>query len=176
LGIESYMHNLTGYNLHSKYYFSPTCTICGIWSGWQGVGGKTILPATAHAKLDFRLVPNQKPEDVINSLKKHFRQNSFNVEIEWWEGYSPAYTPLTEPFVITVRNTLQEIYQHEPIIHPWSAGSGPLYLFSDHVPVLSIGVGNASSNAHSPNENIILDDFKQGQICIARLIEEMENF
>ncbi|MHA1207347.1 MAG: M20/M25/M40 family metallo-hydrolase, partial [Candidatus Hodarchaeales archaeon] len=53
-GIDSYMHNLTGYNLHSKYYFSPTCTVCGIWSGWQGVGGKTVLPATAHAKLDFR--------------------------------------------------------------------------------------------------------------------------
>ncbi|MHA1541551.1 MAG: M20/M25/M40 family metallo-hydrolase [Candidatus Hodarchaeales archaeon] len=175
-GIDSYMHNLTGYDLQSKYYFSPTCTICGIWSGWQGVGGKTVLPATAHAKLDFRLVPNQKPEDVINSLKKHFIQNNFNVEIEWWEGYSPAYTPLNEPFVTTVKNTLQEVYQHEPVIHPWSAGSGPLYLFSDHVPVLSIGVGNAGSNAHSPNENIILEDFKQGQICIVRLIEAMENF
>jgi acetylornithine deacetylase/succinyl-diaminopimelate desuccinylase-like protein len=175
-GIDSYMHNLTGYNLHSKYYFSPTCTICGIWSGWQGVGGKTVLPATAHAKLDFRLVPNQKPEDVISSLKQHFNRNNFDVEIEWWEGYSPAYTPLTEPFVTTVKNTIQEVYQHEPIIHPWSAGSGPLYLFSDHVPVLSIGVGNAGSNAHSPNENIILDDFKQGQICIARLIEAMENY
>jgi acetylornithine deacetylase/succinyl-diaminopimelate desuccinylase-like protein len=175
-GIDSYMHNLTGYDLQSKYYFSPTCTICGIWSGWQGVGSKTVLPATAHAKLDFRLVPNQKPEDVINSLKKHFIQNNFNVEIEWWEGYTPAYTPLTEPFVSTVKNTIQKVYQHEPVIHPWSAGSGPLYLFSDHVPVLSIGVGNAGSNAHSPNENIILEDFKQGQICIARLIEAMENF
>ena len=172
-GIDSYMHNLTGYELHSKYYFSPTCTICGVWSGWQGVGGKTVLPAIAQAKLDFRLVPNQKPQDVITALKKHFERNKFNVEIEWWEGYAPAYTPLTDPFVSTVKNTMQEVYQHEPIVHPWSAGSGPLYLFSDHVPVLSIGVGNAGSNAHSPNENIILEDFKQGQICIARLIESM---
>src|SRR5207237_1683436 len=41
---------------------SPTCTICGMCSGYQGPGGKTVLPARAGAKLAFRLVPDQDPE------------------------------------------------------------------------------------------------------------------
>ncbi len=172
-GVQTFIQDLQGLDLLKKYYLSPTCTVCGIWAGWQGEGGKTVLPSTAHAKLDFRLVPDQTPEDVITKLKAHFAENSFNIEIEWYEGYPPAYTPLTDPFVKITEKTFIEIYKHKPMIHPWNAGSGPLYLFADHVPVLSIGVGHAGSNSHSPNENVILEDFKQGQIAIARL---MENF
>ncbi|MHA1331004.1 MAG: M20/M25/M40 family metallo-hydrolase [Candidatus Hodarchaeales archaeon] len=175
-GIKNFILNLTGEELLKKYYLSPTCTICGIWSGWQGEGGKTVLPAVARAKIDFRLVPNQTPKEVIEKLQRHFRMNGFNVEIEWFEGYKPAYTSLENPFVTLVRNTMEEVYNHEPLLHPWSPGSGPMHLFSDSLPVLSIGVGNPESNAHSPNENIEVGDFKKGQKFIARLLENMSHF
>ncbi len=93
------------------------------------------------------------------------------MEIEWWEGYPAAYTPISAPFVSTVEQATADIYHHSPVVHPWNPGSGPLYLFADHVPTVSIGVGNSKSNAHSPNENINVDDFKQGQLCIVRIIE-----
>ncbi|MFW9905715.1 MAG: M20/M25/M40 family metallo-hydrolase [Candidatus Thorarchaeota archaeon] len=173
LGVKKFIGNLQGEELLKKYYLSPTCTLCGIWSGWQGKGGKTVLPAEAHAKLDFRLVPNQTPEDVIQMLRGHFKKHNFNVEIEWFEGYRPAFTPLSVPFVTLLKEVMLEVYGHKPLIHPWSPGSGPLYLFADHIPVLSIGVGNAGSRAHAPNENINVEDFKQGQVCIARLIEKL---
>lgn len=173
LGIKKFIGGLTGEELLKKYYLSPTCTICGIWSGWQGVGGKTVLPAEAHAKLDFRLVPNQTPIDVIQKLRNHFKNNNFNVEIEWFEGYPAAFTPLSVPFVGLLKETMTEVYGHDPIIHPWSPASGPLHLFADHIPVLSIGVAHAGSRGHAPNENIKVEDFKQGQVCIARLIEKM---
>ncbi|MHA1973613.1 MAG: M20/M25/M40 family metallo-hydrolase [Candidatus Hodarchaeales archaeon] len=172
-GIKNFIMDLTGEELLRKYYLSPTCTICGIWSGWQGQGGKTVLPAVAHAKIDFRLVPNQTPEEVLEKLKKHFIENGFDIEIEWSEGYKPAYTPLNSPFAILIKTTMKEIYHHEPIIHPWSPGSGPMYLFAEHLPVFSVGVGNPESNAHSPNENIEIEDFKNGQKFIAKLLENM---
>ncbi|WP_455463495.1 M20/M25/M40 family metallo-hydrolase [Candidatus Hodarchaeum mangrovi] len=172
-GIDQFILNLKGEELLHKYYLSPTCTICGIWSGWQGDGGKTVLPAIAQAKVDFRLVPHQTPEDVVLKLKQHFEKNDFNIEIEWYEGYKPAYTPLDNPFVKVVKKTISEIYLHEPILHPWNPGSGPLYLFTEHLPVLSIGVGNPASNSHSPNENIEVNDFLRGQKCIARLMENI---
>ncbi|MFX1285606.1 MAG: M20/M25/M40 family metallo-hydrolase [Promethearchaeota archaeon] len=173
LGIKKFIGGLYGEELLKKYYLSPTCTICGIWSGWQGEGGKTVLPAEAHAKLDFRLVPNQTPEDVIQMLKDHFKKKNFNVEIEWFEGYRPAFTPLSVPFVGLLKETMFEVYGHTPIIHPWSPASGPLYLFADHIPVLSIGVAHAGSRGHAPNENIKVEDFKQGQVCLAKLMENM---
>jgi acetylornithine deacetylase/succinyl-diaminopimelate desuccinylase-like protein len=175
LGVEKFIQGLQGEDLLKKYYLSPTCTICGIWSGWQGIGGKTVLPAEAHAKLDFRLVPNQSPEDVIQKLRDHFKNHRFNVEIEWFEGYRPAFTPLSDPFIGLVRETMAEVYGHDPIVHPWSPASGPLYLFADHVPVVSIGVSNAGSKGHAPNENIEVEDFKRGKICIARLIEKISD-
>ncbi|MFW9997804.1 MAG: M20/M25/M40 family metallo-hydrolase [Candidatus Odinarchaeota archaeon] len=172
-GIDTFLKGNTGKELLMSYYFNPTCTVCGIWSGWQGEGGKTVLPAVAQAKIDFRLVPNQTPDRVIALLQAHFKKHRFNVEIEWFEGSPPAYTPLNDPFVKLLREVMRDVYNHDPIIHPWSAGSGPLYLFSDLMPVLSVGVGNASSNVHGPDENIEVEDFKTGQLCIANLILKM---
>ncbi|MFX0016492.1 MAG: M20/M25/M40 family metallo-hydrolase [Promethearchaeota archaeon] len=173
LGVKSFIGGLQGEALLKKYYLTPTCTICGIWSGWQGIGGKTVLPAEAYAKLDFRLVPNQTPTDVIQKLHTHFQTHNFNVEIEWFEGYPPASTSLSDPFVGLLKETMTEVYGHNPIIHPWSPASGPMYLFADHIPTLSIGVSNAGSYGHAPNENILVEDFKQGQVCIARFMEKM---
>ncbi|MHA2054144.1 MAG: M20/M25/M40 family metallo-hydrolase [Candidatus Hodarchaeales archaeon] len=172
-GVDSFIQNLSGFDLLKKWYLEPTCTICGIWSGWQGEGSKTVLPSVAQAKVDFRLVPNQTPQTVVETLKQHFKDNGFNVEIEWWKGYPAAYTPISDPFIAIVEQATSEIYNHSPLVHPWNPGSGPLYLFADHVPTVSIGVGNAGSAAHSPNENILVSDFKQGQLCIARIIEKM---
>ncbi len=173
LGVKKFIGELHGEELLKKYYLKPTCTICGIWSGWQGEGGKTVLPADSHAKLDFRLVPNQTLNDVIQKLRDHFKKNNFNVEIEWFEGYPAAFTSLSDPFVGLLKDTMTEVYGHEPIIHPWSPASGPLYLFANYIPVLSIGVAHAESHGHAPNENINVEDFKQGQVCLARLIERL---
>ena len=49
--------------------FEPSCTICGLDSGYQGPGSKTVLPAEARAKVDFRLVPDQSPKDITEKLR-----------------------------------------------------------------------------------------------------------
>ncbi len=71
---------------------------------------------------------------------------------------------------------MHEVYNQDPIIHLWKqeAGSGSMNLFEDHIPILSIGVAHTNNNVHSPNERIKVDDFKQGQISIARLMEKMK--
>jgi acetylornithine deacetylase/succinyl-diaminopimelate desuccinylase-like protein len=54
--------------------YAPTCNICGMWSGYQGLGGKTVLPATAGAKLDFRLVPDQEPGIILTLLERYLAE------------------------------------------------------------------------------------------------------
>ena len=68
-GIDHFIRNLTGgVELRIAEVFEPTCTICGLTSGYQGEGSKTVLPARASAKVDFRLVPDQTPEGVIKII------------------------------------------------------------------------------------------------------------
>ncbi len=65
-GVAKFLRGLEGgVDLRVAEVFEPTCTICGLTSGYQGAGSKTVLPAQASAKVDFRLVPDQMPEDVL---------------------------------------------------------------------------------------------------------------
>ena len=68
-GLNSFINNLNGGDYHSSHVFEPTATINGLVSGYTGPGPKTILPSTASAKLDFRLVPNQDPHIIFNTQR-----------------------------------------------------------------------------------------------------------
>ena len=67
--------------------FEPTCTICGLTSGYQGPGSKTVLPAKASAKVDFRLVPDQTPKQVLQQLRDHLDREGYpDVAIKFLGG------------------------------------------------------------------------------------------
>src|SRR5206468_8209100 len=69
-GVEGFLRGIRGgVELRLAEVFEPTCTICGLTAGYQGPGPKTVLPARASAKLDFRLVPDQTPEQVLRGLR-----------------------------------------------------------------------------------------------------------
>ena len=68
LGVKEFVSGLSGKAL-KEAVFNPTCNIQGIGSGYLGEGMKTIVPASAMAKIDFRLVPGQDPEDIFDKLK-----------------------------------------------------------------------------------------------------------
>src|SRR5437867_7835105 len=68
-GISHFVRDVHGAELKRKHFFEPTCTICGIVSGYTGTGSKTVLPAMASAKIDFRLVPDLTPEKVARLLR-----------------------------------------------------------------------------------------------------------
>ena len=156
--------------MKKKYFLEPTCNICGLWSGYQGPGGKTVTPNEAFAKVDFRLVPGQDPKDLIKKIRKFWDDNGFqHIEITSWDGYEAAQTSINEPFAATVVETIKEVEGHDPVIWPMVGGSGPMYLF-EGVPCISIGCSNSKANAHAPNENIYISDFVIGMKTIANLL------
>jgi len=149
----------TGLELKKAQYFLPTLTIDGLESGYQGPGSKTIIPSTAKAKLDFRLVPNQDPQDVLEKFKKHLDLHQFhNVRITSSRGYPAARTPLSSKYLNIICETGTKIYEQPLIVHPTKPGSGPMYLFSNKMDCFSFACGNANSYVHAPNENIIIED------------------
>jgi acetylornithine deacetylase/succinyl-diaminopimelate desuccinylase-like protein len=175
-GIDHFLHGLTGgVELRMAEVFEPTCTICGLTSGYQGQGSKTVLPARASAKVDFRLVPDQTPEQVLESLRRHLDNLGFSdVQIQFLGGEKPARTDPDDPFVRLVVEAARPIYGHPMRIVPMSGGSGPNHAFVHNLrlPVVSAGIGYPGTQAHAPNENIRLDLYLKGARHIARILKE----
>ena len=174
-GVEAFLKNLDGgVDLRVEESFVPTCTICGLTSGYQGPGSKTIVPAKAAAKVDFRLAIGQTVEEVLEGLRAHLDAGGFDdVEITFLGGGPGARTDPDHPFVKLVSSTAFEIYGHEMEIVPMIGGSGPNYTFIHHlgVPVVSAGFGDPGANIHAPNENLRLDLYLQAAKHITRILK-----
>jgi acetylornithine deacetylase/succinyl-diaminopimelate desuccinylase-like protein len=173
LDLPSFLKGVRGVEYHRRHVFEPTCTIDGLTSGYQGEGTKTVLPATASAKLDFRLVPEQDPEDVLEKMRRHLDRHGFqDVKVVRMSGEKPVRTPLDSPFVELVRRTAAQVYGRAPRMAPNMAGTGPMYHFVRDLglPTVGAGVGYSESRAHAPDENIRVGDFVLGTKHIAAIL------
>jgi len=174
-GIDEFLEDFPDEtSLHIAEVFKPTCTICGLTAGYQGPGAKTILPARASAKVDFRLVPNQTPKDVLSQLRTHLDQEGFpDVQIKFLGGGPPARTDPDDPIVKLVVDTSQEAFGDKMQLVPLTGGSGPNYAFVHTLglPVVTTGIGYPGGNAHAPDENIRIDLYLKGAKHMARIIQ-----
>lgn len=175
-GAKEFIKGLTGgTDLKMEEVFVPTCTICGLTSGYQGPGSKTVQPAFASAKVDFRLVPNQKPEDILKKLRAHLDTEGFSdVQIEFLGGEPAARTDPDDPFVKIVVDTAEDVFDAKMEIVPMIGGSGPNYPFVHDLglPVVTMGHGYPDTKAHAPNENIRIDLYVQHAKHMLRVIKE----
>ncbi len=174
LAIPAYLKGLTGVELLRRNLFQPTCTICGITTGYQGPGSKTVLPRRASAKIDFRLVPNQRPHDVLEKLREHLRREAFGDFVVRSFGLEePWKTPFDAPIVEVVAEAAEEVYGRPPIILPTMAATGPMYAVCGQfgTPAVGTGIGHAKGNSHGPNEHIRVPDYIEGIKHIALILE-----
>lgn len=175
-GIEGFLKDLNGgVELFLAEVFEPTCTICGLTSGYQGAGSKTVLPAKASAKVDFRLVPDQTPPQVLEQLRTHLDAEGYpDVKINFLGGGPPARTDPDDPFIQMVVESANAVYDHPMEMIPMIGGSGPNHAFIHelNLPVATAGIGYPGTNAHAPNENIRLDLYLIGAKHIARILNE----
>ena len=173
-GVSGFLKGMNGgTELRRAAVFEPTATINGLNSGYQGPGAKTVLPARASAKLDFRLVPDQTPEEIGPLLRAHLDAEGFaDVEVRYLAGVKPARTDPDHPFVQLSIRAAEDVYGKPAIVEPLIGGSGPLHPFI-HVlglPVVTSGCGHPQSRVHAPNENIRIPDFINGIRHSARIL------
>ncbi|HEY7588399.1 MAG TPA: M20/M25/M40 family metallo-hydrolase [Thermoplasmata archaeon] len=173
------VHELRGgddpFEVVKTLVYSPTCTICGIWSGYVEEGTKTVNPAVAHVKLDFRLVPKMRIEKQLEKLRTHLSAKGFgDIEIiEHKETLQPSAISMTARVVKAAIRGAVDAYGGEPEVWPWSAGASANGFFNDVVGVPSIsgpGVSYDGSNYHAPNENIRIADFVGGAKHMAAMM------
>jgi acetylornithine deacetylase/succinyl-diaminopimelate desuccinylase-like protein len=174
LGIERFINDEHGLDVLKRLHYGPTVTICGIQAGYTGEGMKTVLPNTAFAKIDCRLVPDLTPEICISLLRAHLDRRGFgDVEIVPLNGEHPAASAVETAIVAACQTAVREVYGQEAVMMPLSAGSGPMYPLTTAlgIPTVMAGITHPGSRAHAPDENIRLDDYFEGIQFMRRLIE-----
>jgi len=162
-GMDRFLLGLRGQALKLKDTFQPTCTVCGITSGYSGPGLKTVLPNAASAKLDMRLVPDQDPEEIFRLLRAHLDAQGFgDVQVRLLAAEHPAKTDLNAPLVKAVQSVVRRLHGYDPITAPLTPGSGPMYVLCQAIGIPAVsgpGGGNPDSKIHAPNENMFVEDY-----------------
>lgn len=150
-----------------------TSNISGLFSGYIGEGSKTVLPSKAMAKLDFRLVPEMKPEKQFELLRDHFDRNGFkDIQLKYLSGEPACRIAVNNEFVKLVEASALEEFG-KVIKSVSSAGTGPMWYFNKILkcPCVSIGCTYKYSRIHSPNEFVRIDLIKKTIKCIGNIIE-----
>lgn len=142
----------------------PTLTINGMHGGYGGPGSKTVLPNTAFAKCDIRLVERQTVAEIAAKVAAHVRAHAPEVEFIAQGGMDPSKTPLDSPFVEPLRRAIVAAQGQEPLLVPALGGSLPDYVFTKvlGVPAFVVPYANADEANHAPNENIEVERFIAG--------------
>ncbi|HAK06994.1 MAG TPA: dipeptidase [Spartobacteria bacterium] len=156
-----------GFSTLERIWARPTAEINGIGGGYQGKGTKTVIPSYAIAKLTFRLVPNQKADEIIALAKKHLEKNlPAGVTLAMTGGHNgPWY--LTDPhnrFGQAAQRALQKAFKTEVAL---IREGGSIPIVSDFrnvlgVETLLLGLALPGCRAHSPNENFPLENLDAG--------------
>ena len=173
-GNASFVAGLGSEDLPRKHLFMPTANVAGLDAGYQGQGMKTVLPAKASAKMDFRLVPDMRPDDVFAKIRLHLDRHGFeNVDLDLISGVHPFRTSMSSKWAQMAIQTSEQTYGKPAVIYPTMAGSGPMYDFGGTlgIPITSAGIDHPTHKIHAPNENITIRDFTLGAQNIAHLIQ-----
>lgn len=167
-----------GYTTAERRWARPTCDVNGLFGGYSGPGPKTIVPASATAKITCRLVPNQDPHKLLSAIERFLTDNcppGVRMDFQGFHG-CPAHVFDSESrFMQAARRAVARAFGAEPVMIR-EGGSIPVVgTFREvlGVDTLLLGWGQNSDNLHSPNERFTLADFHRGTRASAHLWSEL---
>ncbi|PZS16868.1 MAG: peptidase M20, partial [Pseudonocardiales bacterium] len=153
----------------------PTAEVNGIGGGYQGAGGKTIVPSDAFVKLSFRLVANQNPHTVIKAVEAFVAEHTpagVAARIDWeGEGVAPCLVPLDTPAYGALSDAISRAFDGLPVLPTREGGSGPEAAIQQALgaPMVFLGVGLPDDQIHAPNEKVALSMLYKGAEAAALL-------
>ncbi|MFI5802372.1 dipeptidase [Streptomyces sp. NPDC051561] len=159
-------HGEAGYSTLERIWARPTAEVNGIGGGYQGPGGKTIVPSSAELKLSFRLVAGQDPDKIEQAVREWIAARvpaGIRHEIVFGAATRPCLTPLDHPALQSVVRAMGRAFGRQ-IRFTREGGSGPAADLQDvlDAPVLFLGISVPSDGWHAPNEKVELDLLLKG--------------
>ncbi len=166
----------------------PSLNVRGLRSAWIGGQARTIVPATATAAIDVRLVKETKPDDIYQKLLTHIEGQGFHIVSEEPDdairakhgrivgvvrrGSTSAYrTALNNPLAQQVVAAINAVWDGPIVQKRTSGGTVPIAAFIEVLgfPALGVPTVNFDNNQHSPNENVRLGHFFNSIVTFAAI-------
>ena len=156
----------------------PSLDINGIWGGYAGPGPKTIIPASAGAKISSRLVANQDPHHIFDLLKAHIERvapDDVHVDVRLLTVGRPALVPFDLPEMQAAKRAYERGWGYTPV---FTRGGGSIPVVADiidlmKIPVVMMGYGLDTDGLHAPNEHYRLEMFYKGIETAIVYLEEL---
>ncbi len=157
----------------------PTAEVNGIGGGYQGAGGKTIVPSDAFVKLSFRLVANQNPTLIKASVEQFVAEHTpdgIDSRIEWeGPGVAPCLVSIDDPAYGALTRAISAAFHTDIVLPTREGGSGPEATIQQVLgaPMVFLGVGLPDDQIHAPNEKVTLSMLYKGAEAAAHLWSEL---
>ncbi len=167
-----------GYSTLERVWARPTFEVHGLLSGFTGEGTKTVIPATAMAKVSMRLVPDQDPEkigDLFEAFVKKSAPKSVELKVTRMHGGRPWKAELDNPFVQAASRAFEIGFGKRPVFTREGGSIPVVSTFQEQLnaPTVLFGIGVPDENAHAPNEKLDLGNFFGGILSSAYLLQEI---
>jgi acetylornithine deacetylase/succinyl-diaminopimelate desuccinylase-like protein len=160
-------------------WFRPTVEVNGLTAGYQGRGGKTVIPCEASAKLTCRLGPGQDPGAAADAVVAHLRAHCpawADLSVDDPRDGTPAYSvPEHDPFLAAVCRVIEDVHGEAPV----RAGLGGTLPVAAMVKAglgletVMLSYGVSDERAHAPDEFFRLASFDEGLVAWTRVLPEL---
>lgn len=167
-----------GYSLYERATIRPALTVNGIVGGHQGPGPKAVLPARAAAKLDIRLVPDQRPEEIARLLTAHVARITppgVRTRVRIGPSARPVVVDRNHPAVQAAARAYAKGFGVRPVYRRIGGSIPVIAMLKDGlgIPVVMMGFAAPSSRIHAPNERLYLPDFFKGVATSMHFMQEI---
>lgn len=178
LGVPK-LHGEKGYSTLERATARPTLDVNGLWSGYQGKGAKTVLPARAGAKISMRIVPDQDPGKIARLFTEYIHQiapDTIRVQVTEHHGGHPVLIDRNFYGMRAAADAFQSVYKREAL---FSREGGSIPIVADFqrllgAPSILMGFGLSKDALHSPNESFSMKDFYRGIKTSAAFLEQVQ--
>jgi acetylornithine deacetylase/succinyl-diaminopimelate desuccinylase-like protein len=167
----------SGYSVLERVWARPTLEVHGIAGGFTAAGAKTVIPATATAKVSIRLVPKQNADKIIAAYKKFVADNApagIQFEVRVLSAGEAIVVNPDHPAIDVAARAFRDVLGRETVFVR-SGGSIPIvgdFARHLHIPTILMGFGLPDDGLHSPNEKYKLSNYYAGIVTIAHFFEQ----